>query len=174
MPTASLLPRWVLAMLAGLALVVAGCGGDDDDASVSPDDQVAEQAGVTDADDDTAGDDTADEGDAGDDAVLGWQLTGEPGTVVSLETVAVSDGTEQPSMDQELTLEDEPVRMLFTVFVDSAEVSLAVTAGGPVTAEAIRGRALDPEDPFAGVEVVEVLGSVEVPAGGAEVVLQVG
>ncbi|MCO8126077.1 hypothetical protein NHL50_02520 [Acidimicrobiia bacterium EGI L10123] len=172
MRATSALPRSVLAVLAGLALVLAGCG-DDDDGAVAPADDVLvddqdDAAEVDPAEPDAAGDE------AGDDAVLGWQLTGEPGTVVSLETVAVSDGTEQPSMDQEFTLDEEPTQMLFTVFVDSAEISLAVTAGGPVTAEAIRGRAVDPEDPFAGIEVLEVLDAVEVPADGSEVVLDVG
>ena len=171
MRTASFLPRWVLATLAGLALVLAGCGDDDDGAVASADDVVVDDSDEAESDP-AEGDVDGEE--AVDDAVIGWQLTGEPGTVVSLETVAFSEGTEQPSMDQELTLDEEPAQMLFTVFIERAEVSLAVTAGGPVTAEAIRGRAVDPEDPFAGIEVLEVLDSVEVPADGTEVMLDVG
>lgn len=172
MGTPRLLPRSLLATLAALALLLAGCGDDDDGAVASADDVVADGAdGAAEADPAEA---DVDGEAAVDDAALGWQLTGEPGTVVSLVTVAVADGVDQVEMDQEFTLKEEPTQMLFTGFIDRAEVSLAVTAGGPVTAEAIRGRAVDPEDPFAGIEVLEVLGSVEVPADGSEVVLEVG
>ena len=76
MGTPLLLPRWLLATLAGLALVLAGCGGDDDDAAASPDDPVAEQADNAEA----AATEDDDPGDAAvADAALGWQLVGEPG-----------------------------------------------------------------------------------------------
>ena len=177
MRNTSFLPRWVLAMLAGLALVLAGCGDDDDGAAAASDDALVDEqgdAGEVDPAEGGADGDGADGDGAVDDVALGWQLTGEPGTVVALETVAVAEGVDQVEMDQEFTLKEEPTQMLFTGFIDSAEISLVVTVGGPVTAEGIRGRAVDPEDPFAGIEVVEVLDSVEVPADGSEVVLEVG
>jgi hypothetical protein len=161
-----------MGVLAALAFVLAGCG-DDDDGAVAPagdavvEDEVQDVAGEA----GTSEDGTA--GDAAEDSAIGWQLTGDPGTVVELETVGVSDGVEQPSLDQQFTLEEEPTRLMFTVFIDSAEVTLAVTEGGAVTADAISGRLVDPDDPFGGIEVIEVLGSVEVPADGSEVVLTI-
>ena len=178
MRATSLLPRWTVVLLAGVALVVAGCGDDDadaDGAAASDDVSVDDQDDAAEADPTEGGadGDGADD-EAAADVALGWQLIGEPGTVVALETVAVAEGVDQVEMDQEFTLKEEPTQMLFTGFIDRAEIALVVTAGGPVTAEGIRGRAVDPEDPFAGIEVVEVLDSVEVPADGSEVVLEVG
>lgn len=135
--------------------LAAGCGGGDTSSS-SP--TTADSAA-------TLGDDARTGAAEASADVLGYKVTAEPGTVLEVVLVAVADGVEQPPLTQTPTVGDEPWQQLFSGFVDSAELTVEVTKGDAATFEVIRGHSADPEDPFAGIEVVETLDTVEVIAG---------
>ena len=60
--------------------------------------------------------------------------------------------------------------MLFTVFVDSAEMTVEITEGDAATIQAIRGRSVDPENPIGAIEVTETIDTVEATAGTSAIV----
>jgi len=160
--------RLVAAMLvASLAVTGAGCSGDDDLADRDAPTTTGAAPGDDDSGDDGSGDgDPAEDG--SDDEVpadLGWQISGGPGTVVEVVSIGTYAGDEQQPLEQTVTIGDEPAHLLFTGFIESATVEVTVTEGGPVVVEGIRGRAADPENPFGGIVVVEVLVNAEVGPG---------
>jgi hypothetical protein len=161
--------RSALPGLLSVALMLGGCG-DDDGATAAPTDTRSQ----TTASDAPAADGPVptDVDDPNNPWVLGYEVRGPEGSVVDIEVLAVAQGQEQQPFSQRPTLRGEPVSALFTNWVESATLEITVAEGGPVTVEGIRARYLDPDQPFDGIEVSEVHGSVEV-AGGATVTLQV-
>jgi hypothetical protein len=147
--------------------LLAGCG-DDDDASSTP---AGGQATSTTA---PAGGGAAEpedlpgasgEDDPNNPWVLGYRVTGPAGSQIEVDVVAVAAGEEQPSFSQRPEVGDEPWTAVFTNWVESATLEITSIAGGPVTVEGITGRFTDADDPFGGIDVSEVHGSVEVGAG---------
>jgi hypothetical protein len=162
--------RLVAAVLvASLAVTGAGCSGDDDPAGSD----APTTTGAAPGDDGSGdGDDGSGDGDPAEDggadevpADLGWQISGAPGTVVQVVSTGTYAGDEQQPLEQTVTIGDEPAHLLFTGFIESATVEVTVTEGGPVVVEGLRGRAADPENPFGGIVVVEVLVNAEVGPG---------
>ena len=89
----------------------------------------------------------------------------EQGTSVTLDTVAETEaGPEETS--QTVTITDEPRWMLYTNWVTGGEITLELVEGDAATVEVLRGHPADPENPFAGIEVVEVLETVELTSDG--------
>ena len=165
----SALPRSLAAAaLAVVALVVAGCSDDGDDAT-SDTSTTAAPAG-------SGADDTGSNGDSGNGSAdksesaenpttFGYRVTGEQGTSVTLDTVAETEaGQEETS--QTVTITDEPRWMLYTNWVTGGEITLELVEGDAATVEVLRGHPADPENPFAGIEVVEVLETVELTSDG--------
>ena len=161
--------RWLIVLV--LAAVLAGCGDDDlagPTANAPADTAPADTASAA-----GDGEATSDDEDPSNPWVLGYRVAGEPGTVVLVTVGAFADGAPQPAFEQTITVPDdgETVSALFTVFVDSVDLELVVTDGGPATVQGIEGRLVDPEDPFGDIEVREELSSVEVAAGDEPVTL---
>ncbi|MGK2947486.1 MAG: hypothetical protein ACSLFP_02855 [Acidimicrobiales bacterium] len=143
--------RAAAAGLFAISMVGAGCGSDgDDEADTAP---TGAEGGTSAA---ASGGDEQAEG-----VVLGYRVTGDPGSQVEVRYTAVSDGVEQQPQTQTTTLGDEPFALLFTVFVDAVEMEITVVEGGPVTLEGVRGRSVDPDNPIGEVEVTEVLAEVD-------------
>jgi hypothetical protein len=143
-----------------MLLAAAACGGGNDDAP-----NAAETTAATAPSDDSGN--GANAGPSGDDdpanpLVLGYQVAGEPGTELELEVVAVADGVEQQAMDQRPILRDEPFWILLSTFVDSATITISVTEGESATLEVFYGRAVNPDNPTLGVEIVEPIETIEV------------
>lgn len=167
-------PRRTLArggVVAVLLLAMAACSSDGDD-TASPD--VADQStdgadsGVV-ADSDAGGDGGESvEDDANNPVVFGYEVDGPSGTTVVVVATVVADDAEQSPMSATWSITDRPREQVFTPFVDGGELDLEVTEGGPATVTVIRARYIDPDDPFAGLDVVERLGSVEVASGSTE------
>lgn len=159
------LPRLLAAVL--LAAVVTACSSDDDggDGAAAVDDGAAATADAGSSDE--GGEDAAPDDDGGGDnpSVLGYEVDGPAGTTVVVVSNLVADGQEQPPLTATWSITDRPRSQLYSPFVDSGELELEVTEGGPATVTAIRGRYVDVEDPSAGIELEERLGQVEVAGG---------
>lgn len=158
------LPRLLAAVL--LAAVVTACSSDDDggDGAAAVDDGAAATADAGSSDE--GGEDAAPDDDGGDNpSVLGYEVDGPAGTTVVVVSNLVADGQEQPPLTATWSITDRPRSQLYSPFVDSGELELEVTEGGPATVTAIRGRYVDVEDPSAGIELEERLGQVEVAGG---------
>ena len=147
--------------------LLAGCGDDDGSSTPPPGGASATTAASGAATEDDAGADAAasDADDPSNPWVLGYRVTGPAGSVVEVEVIAIAAGDEQPSFTQRPNLDDDPWIAVFTNWVESATLEVTVTSGGPVTVEGITGRFQDPEDPFGGIDVSEVHGSVELDPG---------
>lgn len=158
------LPRLLAAVL--LVAVVTACSSDDDggDGAAAVDDGAAATADAGSSDE--GGEDAAPDDDGGDNpSVLGYEVDGPAGTTVVVVSNLVADGQEQPPLTATWSITDRPRSQLYSPFVDSGELELEVTEGGPATVTAIRGRYVDVEDPSAGIELEERLGQVEVAGG---------
>jgi hypothetical protein len=155
---------------AALTLALTGCGSDVETSEAdTASESDATGAAVTAAPQSAGGDD--DEVEAADDQELelGFEIRGPAGTVIETTTVAVADGTAQSDLDQVWELAGEPEGLLFTTFIDSAEVTVEVTEGGPVTIVGFRGTLNDAEDPFGGYAIAEELATLDVEVGAASV-----
>lgn len=155
----------LLAMVGCIAVVTVGCGGGDDDAQRSD----PTVAGSSDTTGGPGPDQTTPDDDDNNPVVLGLQVRGPAGASVEFELVAYADGQAQQPTDMVANVRDEPWYILLTTFIDSAEVNVNSVTGGPVTIETVRGRAVDPENSMAGIEVHEVLETVEVADGSTAV-----
>lgn len=152
--------RSLLSLAVVGTLAVAGCSSGDD----SPADDGG-GAGTVAAQADT-GDQSDNAGDSAEQqALLGVTVSGPPGTVVELSAVAVAQGEEQPPLEWVFTIEDEEERFLFSGFVESAVATFEVTEGGPAVVSTITGAAVDPENPFAGVDVLQTFETAEAELG---------
>lgn len=142
-----------------LLLGATACGGGDDELTTT-------NPSITTAMSDSGGsDEAAATGEADDPSnplVLGYQVAGEPGTELEIELIAVADGADQQTIDQTPILRDEPFWMLLSTFIDSATITISVTEGEPVTLEVFYGRAVDPNNPALGVDIVDPLETIEV------------
>lgn len=158
--------RAPMALLAALALLVAaGCSSDDDGPDAAA--EVAEPSsggGESTATEAGSAEPAADE-DPENPWVLGYEVDGPAGTTAVIVANLVAAGDEQPPLSATWSITDRPRWQLFTNWVESGELELEVTEGGPATVTAIRARYVDVDDPFAGIEVDERLGSIEVSAG---------
>jgi hypothetical protein len=157
-----------------LLVAVAACSSDGDDASSSNDlaDQSTDVADSGVSSDSEAGGDGGQsvEDDASNPVVFGYEVDGPSGTTVVVVSTVVADDVEQSPISATWSITDRPREQIFTPFIDAGELELEVTEGGPATVTVIRARYVDPEDPFAGIDVVERLDSVEVAAGATEVI----
>jgi hypothetical protein len=150
------------------ALFVVGAAGCSDDDGTTTSDPTSTTVAATGGGGGGGGTDSGEGSGGGSESsenltTYGYRVDGEPGTTVLVETVAETEAGPQ-DLSQTWSITDEPRSMLFTNWVTGGEISLEVTEGDAATVEIIRGHAVDPEDPFAGIEVVEVLETVEVAA----------
>lgn len=158
-----------------LVLGLAACGSDSEDAedanpevgtTQSPQaDDPAQSDESTESTGSTGGDTAVAEGSDENPLVLGFEISGPPGTVVEATTTTVADGEEQPEFDQTWTIDEEPRWQLFSAFVQGAVMTLKVVEGGPATVKGFRGNAVDPNDPTAGYAVAEELTTLEAEPG---------
>jgi hypothetical protein len=152
-----------------LTLALVGCGSDADSSEAdAASESGATNAAVT-AAPQTAGADEEVETPDDQDLELGFEIRGPDGTVIETTTVAVTDGMEQPEFDNVWEIAGEPEGLIFSAFVDSAEVTVEVTQGGPVTVVGFRGTLNDAGDPFGGYAISEELATLDVEAGAASV-----
>lgn len=150
---------FAIVAMAGLLVSVAACGGSGDEPTAA--DPTVTTAGSGDGGtDNTAA--PSEEDDPANPLTLGYQVAGEPGTELEIEVIAVADGVEQQAMDQTPILTDEPFWMLLTTFIDSATITISVTEGQSATLEIFYGRAVDPDNPTLGVDIVNPLDTIEV------------
>ncbi len=153
--------RSLFALALAGTLAVAACSSGDDSPTGD-----AGGSGTVAAQADDTGDQSDDSGDSAEQqALLGVTVSGPPGTVVEMSAVTVAQGEEQAPLEWVFTIEDEEERLLFSVFVDSAVATFEVTEGGPAVVSTITGAAVDPEDPFAGVEVLETFETADAAVG---------
>lgn len=155
-----------------LVLGLTACGSDSEDAEDANPEVGTTQGPQTDdpAQSDestggTGGDTAVAEGSDENPLVLGFEISGPPGTVVEATTTTVADGEEQPEFDQTWTIDEEPRWQLFSAFVQGAVMTLKVVEGGPATVKGFRGNAVDPNDPTAGYAVSEELTTLEAEPG---------
>lgn len=158
-----------------LVLGLTACGSDSEDAedanpevgtTQSPQaDDPAQSDESTESTGGTGGDTAVAEGSDENPLVLGFEISGPPGTVVEATTTTVADGEEQPEFDQTWTIDEEPRWQLFSAFVQGAVMTLKVVEGGPATVKGFRGNAVDPNDPTAGYAVSEELTTLEAEPG---------
>jgi hypothetical protein len=155
---------------AALTLALTGCGSDADSSEADTGSESdATGAAATAAPQSAGGDDDGVDAAADQELELGFELRGPAGTVIETTAVAVADGVAQSDLDQVWELAGEPEGLLFSAFVDSAEVTVEVTEGGPVTIVSFRGALNDPEDPFGGYAISEELATLDVEVGAASV-----
>jgi hypothetical protein len=154
-------PTWLVAIVATTTLLLASaaCGGGGDELTAA--DPTVTTAGAEEGGNDDAAA-PSEQDDPANPLVLGYQVTGEPGTELEIEVVAVADGVAQQAFDQTPILRDEPFWMLFTTFIDSATITISISEGEPATLEVFYGRAVDPENPTLGVDIVDLLETIEV------------
>ncbi len=157
--------RAPMALLAALALLVAaGCSSDDDGPDAAP--EATEQpSGGGEGSSGEAAQASADDDDPSNPSVLGYEVDGPAGTTVVVVSNLVAIDQEQPPVSATWSITERPRWQLFTDWVESGELEIEVTEGGPATVTAIRAHYIDVDDPFGGIEVDERLGSVEVSAG---------
>jgi hypothetical protein len=155
-------PTWLVAIVATttLLLATAACGGDDDELTGADDPTVTAAGPEEDGNDDAAA--PSEQDDPANPLVLGYQVTGEPGTQLEIEVIAIADGVEQQAFDQTPILRNEPFWLVFSTFIDSATITISVTEGEPATLEVFYGRAADPDNPTLGVDIVDPLETIEV------------
>ena len=152
--------RTLLALAVVGTLTVAACSsGDDSQADDAGDRGTAAGQADTGDQNDSSGDPAEQQ------ALLGVTVSGPPGTVVELSAVTVAQGEEQPPLEWVFTIEDEEERLLFSVFVESAVATFEVTEGGPAVVSTITAAAVEPENPFAGVDVLQTFETAEVELG---------
>lgn len=163
--------RLLLLLLSALAVLgLAACSSDDGDDADAATDPATEAAG-------SGSGGSSDEGTseaAGDDAenptVFGYDVDGPSGTTVVVVSTLVAQGQEQPPMSATWSITDRARWQLYSNWIESGEVEFEVTEGGPATVRIIRGRAVDPNDPFAGIEVLEEVASIEVAPGATDTI----
>jgi hypothetical protein len=157
-------PSRLTALFAAAALVLAAsaCGSDSDNAADADPVGAATVPAVPDAPTDT-GDGAVETSE--NPIVLGFEVSGPEGTVIEITTVAAVVGGESQESEQTMQLVGEPKWQMFTNWVESAELTLEVTEGGPATIKGFRGNYRDVDDPFVGYVVAEELGTAELPAG---------
>lgn len=97
---------------------------------------------------------------------LGFRVSAAPETELTVEIVPVASGVEQQTLRQKVKVTEEPWSMLFTVFIDSATLTISLESGSEANFETIRGHLVDVDDPFGPIEVTEVLDTV--PVSGQE------
>jgi len=154
---------------AAMTLAVIGCGSgtESSEADTAVEPETAGSA-VT-AAPESAGEDDDVEAAGDQESVIGFEIRGPGGTVVETTTVAMTGGAAQSDLDQVWELDSEPEGQLFTTFVDSAEVTVEVTEGGPVTIVGFRGIMNDAQDPFGGYAISEELARLDVEVGATAV-----
>lgn len=167
-----------------LMVALAACGGSDDESAVdatstttpgstaTTTSTTAPEGGTATAPTFPAGSATtaANDDDTDDDPynpwVLGYTVTVSAEATVEIEAIGIFNGEPQQPMATTRTIQpDTPDGVLFTGFIEAAEVTVTVTEGGPVTLEGIRGRLNDRDNPFGGIEVRDVLASEQIAAG---------
>jgi len=151
--------RILLSLLTVLALsTLAACSSGDSDAPSAGDGRAAETPGETSAE---AGEDRSGD-DADNPVVFGYEVDGPAGTTAVVVSTLVAQGQEQPPFTATWSITDRPRWALYTNWIESGEIEVEVTEGGPAVVRVIRARYVDPDDPFAGIDEVEEVGTFEV------------
>lgn len=160
------LRRLPLVLLLAVALLAASaCSSDDDDGAAAGADEPSIAAGDEPTAEEAGESAASSEDDAENPWVLGYEVDGPAGTTAVVVASVVAADQDQPPVSATWSITDRPRWQLFSNWVESGELEIEVTEGGPATVTAIRARYIDVDDPFAGLEVDEELGSVEVTAG---------
>ena len=153
--------RHLLVLISAVIVIgLTACSSDDGAGDGDP-------ATAAQAQDDSSGDGGAEAtgDDAENPAVLGYEVDGPEGTTAVVVSSLVAQGEEQPPMTATWSITDRPRSQLYTNWVESGELEVEVTEGGPATVRIIRARYVDPNDPFAGIEELEELDTFEVAPG---------
>ena len=151
--------RILLSLLTVLALsTLAACSSGDSDAASAGDGGADETPVETSAE--------AGEARSGDNAdnpvVFGYEVDGPAGTTAVVVSTLVAQGQEQPPFTATWSITDRPRWALYTNWIESGEIDVEVTEGGPAVVRVIRARYVDPDDPFAGIDEVDEVGTFEV------------
>lgn len=149
----------VVVILAVFSALIVACS-DDDATSDATNDPIDQQDSV----DGSSVSAETPKGDSGSADVdpLGYRVIAAPGTELTVEVVPVYGDQEQQRLTQNVVVTEEPWGMLFTVFIDSATLTVSLDSGAEATIETIRGHLVDIDDPFGPIEVTEVLDTVSV------------
>ena len=151
--------RILLSLLSILALVgVASCSSGDGDAASAGDGRPDETPVETRAE---AGEDRAGD-DADNPVVFGYEVDGPAGTTAVVVSTLVAQGQEQPPFTATWSITDRPRWALYINWIESGEIEVEVTEGGPAVVRVIRARYVDPDDPSAGIDEIEEVDTFEV------------
>lgn len=157
----------LLLLFSALAMVgPAACASDDGDATAPRD---GERGEVADVETPATGSVETEE-DVDNPTVYGYEVDGPVGTTVVIESTLVAQGQEQPPFTATWSITDRPRWALYTNWVESGEVAIEVTEGGPATVRIIRARYVDPDDPSAGIDEIEEVGTLDVDASSTDVI----
>src|SRR5690606_23760833 len=156
--------RILLSLLTVLALAtLAACSSGDSDAASARDGRADETPVETSAE--AGGDRSGD--DADNPVVFGDEVGGPAGTTAVVVAPLVAQGRAQPPFTATWSITDRPRWALYTNWIESGEIEVEVTEGGPAVVRVIRARYVDPDDPFAGIDEIEEVDTFEVGSSSA-------
>ena len=100
------------------------------------------------------------------DTKFGYWIEGDAGTVDWKAELESSDagGAQQP-VSGTWKLDGNPRWQLFTTWIESGSVTFTLTDEGAATVSLIRGKAKDPDDPTAGIDVTKTIEKKELSKG---------
>ncbi|QGG94426.1 hypothetical protein [Actinomarinicola tropica] len=163
--------RLLLLLLSALAVAgLAACSSDDGDDADAATDPAAETAGPESGGSSDEGTQEAAGDDAENPAVFGYEVDGPAGTTAVVVSTLVAQGEEQQPLSATWSITDRPRWQLYSNWIESGGVEIEVTEGGPATVRIIRARYVDPDDPFAGIDELEEIGTIEVAPGSTETI----
>lgn len=158
--------RPVLLFLISVVLGLAACSSDEGDVARPSNGETGEISGEESPE--TGADEVEEDGD--NPIVFGYEINGPAGTTVVIESTLVAQGQAQEPFTATWSITDRPRWALYTNWIESGEVAIEVTEGGPATVRIIRARYLDPDNPNAGLDEVEEVGTLDVDASSTDLI----
>lgn len=144
--------KLALVSFAVLAVVLAGCSKSDSDKEASKKTTTTTSA-------------VPKPGTSRNPIAFAYQLTGNPGTTVTVESTLTGPGVGAEPMKQIWSVSDRPVSMMLPTTTEGGTIRLEVTEGDSATLELVKGHAVDPADAKSGVKIIESLETISATPG---------